>query len=436
MGADGKDGNGISKVTLTEDFYLVFNYTDGTSSDKIGPIKGKDGANGADGLTPILTLDNESGDLSVKYGESGTVTLLGNIKGIKGDKGDKGIDGKSAYELYIAAHPEYTGTQEEWLAALKGEKGDTGRGIEKTEIVNGELIITYSDGTVDRFNISSQCDNSCFVFNRLDDGTLEVSINPNYKTLVENISVPAEFYGLKVSKIAESGFSDCPYLKKITIPASLKTISDYSFRNCGALLEINIPDSVTSIGNSCFYNCRSLASVNISNSVTSIGDNCFYNCISLTSVNIPNTVTSLGSGVFYGCSALKSVNLPIELKSLGSSMFSGCESLSEIKLPDTLITIGIYAFEKCSALKEITIPYNTKEIGMRAFRNSGIEKAYFENTSGWARYYTTTNSGDFWNDNVTISKLLPDEAAKLLKETWSSSSGSGEAKWGFFWKRS
>ena len=67
----------------------------------------------------------------VKYGESGTVTLLGNIKGIKGDKGDKGVDGKSAYELYIAAHPEYTGTPEEWLAALKGEKGDTGEKGEK-----------------------------------------------------------------------------------------------------------------------------------------------------------------------------------------------------------------------------------------------------------------------------------------------------------------
>ena len=45
------------------------------------------------------------------------------MQGEKGDKGDTGAKGE------------------------KGDKGDTGRGIAKTELVNGELIITYTDGT-------------------------------------------------------------------------------------------------------------------------------------------------------------------------------------------------------------------------------------------------------------------------------------------------
>ena len=49
-GADGKDGNGISSVTLTPDFYLVFHYTDGTNSEKLGPIKGEKGDKGDDGV--------------------------------------------------------------------------------------------------------------------------------------------------------------------------------------------------------------------------------------------------------------------------------------------------------------------------------------------------------------------------------------------------
>ena len=282
VGSDGKDGNGIASVTLTADFYLVFNYTDGTSSDRIGPIKGEkgqDGTNGTDGLTPILTLD-ESGNLSVKYGASGAVTLLGNIKGIKGDKGDKGdngangsngVNGKSAYELYIAAHPEYTGTQAEWLAALKGEKGDTGRGIEKAEIVNGELIITYTDGTTQNAGKVKEDDyTDCLTFNRLDDGTLSVRINADYKSILEEITIPSNYYGMKVTSIASSGFSGCKFLKTINIPSSINVIERYAFSGCSKLEKITLPSNLEIINDACFYECTNLKEITIPANVKKI----------------------------------------------------------------------------------------------------------------------------------------------------------------------
>ncbi len=42
-------------------------------------------------------------------------------------KGEQGAEGKSAYELYCQAHPDYEGTEEEWLASLKGEQGAEGK---------------------------------------------------------------------------------------------------------------------------------------------------------------------------------------------------------------------------------------------------------------------------------------------------------------------
>lgn len=73
------------------------------------------------------------------------------LKGDKGDKGDKGepgengiqgiqgeqgIQGFSAYE--IAVQNGFTGTAEEWLASLKGPKGDTG-GVNSIDGKQGDL---------------------------------------------------------------------------------------------------------------------------------------------------------------------------------------------------------------------------------------------------------------------------------------------------------
>lgn len=99
-GADGKDGNGISSVTLTPDFYLVFHYTDGTNSEKLGPIKGEKGDKGDDGVGIANVSLDANGNLYITYSNADVPILLGTVRGPKGDtgaagpKGDPGADGK------------------------------------------------------------------------------------------------------------------------------------------------------------------------------------------------------------------------------------------------------------------------------------------------------------------------------------------------------
>lgn len=66
----------------------------------------------------VLTENNE---LQLVY-EDGTIESLGTVQTIKGDSGS---DGKSAYEIWLSAGN--TGTLEDFLASLKGEKGSTGK---------------------------------------------------------------------------------------------------------------------------------------------------------------------------------------------------------------------------------------------------------------------------------------------------------------------
>ncbi len=454
-GDAGADGRGILSVTLTNDFRLVFHYTDGTSSVPTDPIRGAQGEKGEQGATGaagadgrgITTVSLADGNLYVTYSDSTAPTLIGYVKGEKGDKGDTGaagaqgekgaqgsagVDGKSAYELYKAAYPDYTGTLTEWLASLKG---DTGRGIQKTEIVDGKLIVTYTDGTTEELQLPTTADTSCLTFQRLENGTLEVSINANYKTLVEDLAIPSSFYGMQVTAIADKGFEDCSYLKHITLPSTITSIGTSAFYKCTALESINIPDYVTSIGTSAFDSCTSLKAIVIPNSVTFLGNAAFSGCSALMDVRLSSSLQTIESTTFARCTSLASITLPDTLVTIGASAFEGCNNLSEVGMSRSVVTIGQYAFHRCTALQSITIPNSVTEIGMCAFKDSGLVEAYFESHLLWNRYCKkiegiTYDGITLWGKDCSFSQ--PDTAAALLKEVYRN---SYDVIIGYIWKR-
>ncbi|MBU3846985.1 MAG: hypothetical protein H9855_08430, partial [Candidatus Acinetobacter avistercoris] len=87
-------------------------------------LQGDQGETGQDGLTPHI-------------GANGNWFIGETDTGIKaqGDAGSNGTDGKSAYDL--AVENGYTGTLEEWLAALKGEAGANGQSAYELAVENG-----------------------------------------------------------------------------------------------------------------------------------------------------------------------------------------------------------------------------------------------------------------------------------------------------------
>ena len=131
VGPKGDTGIGILSVTLTSssgniDTYTI-TYSDGTTAtftvtNGADGNQGIQGVPGNDGHTPVITI----GDDGFWYidGNNTGVSYTGakGDQGEKGDQGDKGDTGKSAYELYCDAHPEYSGTEEQWLDDLASGK--------------------------------------------------------------------------------------------------------------------------------------------------------------------------------------------------------------------------------------------------------------------------------------------------------------------------
>lgn len=127
----------------------------------------------------------------------------------------------------------------------------------------------------------------------------------------EDILVFTEFqYFTGVTEIPNWGayngaFEGCEALKKIILPESLVTISDYAFENCTHLSIINLPKGLTSIGRYVFKGCSSLT-----------GD-----------IVIPKGIITISEGMFQGCKSLSSVTLPPSIVEIKAAAFANCPTV-------------------------------------------------------------------------------------------------------------
>ena len=132
-GTDGEDGNGIVSIELTSssgniDTYTI-TYDNGdtttfTITNGVDGEQGIQGEPGEDGHTPVITI-GENGNWYIDGEDTGV--LAEGVQGPQGEPGKDGEDGQdgidgedglSAYEIYIKYHPEYEGTEQEWLEDL------------------------------------------------------------------------------------------------------------------------------------------------------------------------------------------------------------------------------------------------------------------------------------------------------------------------------
>ena len=104
-----------------------------------------------DGETPIPPTPDLYAQLLEKIDKK-IASLHDGKDGADGVDGKDGADGKSAYQIAVDAG--YTGTETEWLASLKGEKGDTGeagasgeKGEKRDRGEKGDTGAAGKDGT-------------------------------------------------------------------------------------------------------------------------------------------------------------------------------------------------------------------------------------------------------------------------------------------------
>ena len=177
-----------------------------------------------------------------------------------------------------------------------------------------------------------------------------------------------------VKTISEGAFSDCTNLVYLRIPDGVPSIEDDVFYNCVNLTDVTIPDSVTEIGGEAFYNCRNLAEIRIPEGTVSIGSYAFLGCGGLTSIKLPDGLETLGAYTFSRCNGLESVEIPGSVTSVEKASFKDCTGLKAVRLKEGIAEIGEDAFSGCGALETVELPASLLSIGDRAFRECGSLK--------------------------------------------------------------
>jgi len=261
-------------------------------------------------------------------------------------------------------------------------------------------------------------------YNDYGDGTVSVVCQDN---TLEEVTVPAEIDGHKITMLELDCFKENTSLKKVILPETITVLEDYAFYLCSGLEEINIPESVEKFGFQTFYGCSSLKEISVPAGLTEIEGYTFDGCTGLEAVHVDkknqnykdedgvlftkdgtdlilypaskpgisytvpagctklegyafmanpalkeiriDSVTEMGEDVFYYCTSLKSIVIPEGITMLTGATFGNCTSLESVTLPETLEVIGSGCFYNCLALKDITIPSSVTTINENAFLN-------------------------------------------------------------------
>ena len=235
--------------------------------------------------------------------------------------------------------------------------------------------------------------------------------------------------------ISDMAFEGCSTLKSISFGNGLESIGWRAFFDCSGLTSISIPASVTEISSEAFFGCNGLTSISVASGntkydsrnncnaiieksskklmagcvntvipedVVTINNGAFYDCDGLTSITIPNSVESINSDAFHSCDGLISIIIPNSVKSIGNSAFAGCSQLVSVIIGSKVSSYGYYSpFDYCNKLREVTALNPTPvAISSRVFPDRVKQTLYVAKGSKDAY-----KAADVWKEFKTIAEV-------------------------------
>lgn len=229
----------------------------------------------------------------------------------------------------------------------------------------------------------------------------------------EDIIIPEEIAGKKVIGITSLGYHFDTNAKSITIPDSVKTISEDAFEGCSSLQSLTIGSGVEYLSAKMFMRLYNLSEINVSSNnknYLSI-EGVVYNSAVDTMVVYPNgkskshtvpaSVSNIDAitesksdninivfadeskyyktvdGVTYTVDMTKVVlcnktkggkyTMPDSVTQISDKAFAACKNLTDVNISKNVTDIVYSAFRGCTSLNNVSLPSNVTKISNEAF---------------------------------------------------------------------
>lgn len=167
------------------------------------------------------------------------------------------------------------------------------------------------------------------------------------------------------------------------IAEGVDSIAPYSFAGHTDMTEISLPSSMKHISDYAF--CLSgLTKVSLPTTVQSIGEGSFLYCTNLSKTDFPSELDSLGAGAFAYCD-IRNVDLSMTLV----KTLLGDEHSIPIAVPFVNYKYYLGIFEGNNNILTISLPSTIETIGGKVFTTSQLTDIYCQSLPATIRYHST-----------------------------------------------
>lgn len=175
--------------------------------------------------------------------------------------------------------------------------------------------------------------------------------------------------GLLINKQTQT-LQLCPagHTGKLSIPCGIVKIGECSCSCDGNITEVDIPLGVEIIMQEAFFGCDKLEKAHLPAGMREIEQSAFEGCFSLKSISIPAN-TLIHQYAFARCEQLTAVSLSSGITTIPQWAFADCRDLCDLIIPEGVTSIGEGAFENCTGFTSLVIPNSVTHIGKNAFKN-------------------------------------------------------------------
>lgn len=109
------------------------------------------------------------------------------------------------------------------------------------------------------------------------------------------------------------------------------------------ILNVVIENGITAIGDNLFWDCPNLKSVSLPKTVKKIGNEAFKACSSLSNISFPEGLEYIGKRAFEGCSSLEKIFFPETMEKIDEKAFYNCTNLRTVSIYSKNINVMDYA---------------------------------------------------------------------------------------------